>query len=75
MIAPNKWDAVRERAVTLMRQYVQIDTTNPPGNEMIAAEWLRDRLAKGGVTTDVIIYGQRRGRGRLTGAGTARPQW
>ena len=56
MIAPIEWDAVRERAVTLMSQYVQIDTTNPPGNEMVAAEWLRDQLVETGVTTDITIY-------------------
>jgi len=72
MNAPNKWDAVRERAVALMSQYVQIDTTNPPGNEMIAAEWLRDRLAEAGVTTDVTLYETAPGRGILVGriAGT-----
>jgi len=67
MNASNKWDAVREHAVALMSQYVQIDTTNPPGNEMVAAKWLRDRLAEAGVTTDVTIYETAPGRGILVG--------
>jgi len=72
MIAPNKCDAVRDRTVSLMSKYVQIDTTNPPGNEMVAAEWLRDQLAEAGVTTDVTIYETAPGRGILVGriAGT-----
>ena len=28
-------------AVATMSRYVQFDTTNPPGNEMAAAQWLR----------------------------------
>lgn len=67
MNVPNKWDSVRERAVALMSQYVQIDTTNPPGNEMVAAEWLRDLLAESGVTSDVTIYETAPGRGVLVG--------
>ncbi len=72
MDTPSKWDTARERAVALMSQYVQIDTTNPPGNEMAAAEWLRDRLAEEGVTTDVTIHETAPGRGVLVGriAGT-----
>ena len=72
MTEPLQWDVPRERAVTLMSQYVQIDTTNPPGNEMVAAEWLRDRLAERGVTSDAEIHETAPGRGLLIGrvAGT-----
>jgi acetylornithine deacetylase/succinyl-diaminopimelate desuccinylase-like protein len=72
MTNPHWWDVARERAVTLTSQYVQINTTNPPGNEMVAAEWLRNRLAESGVTTDVEIHQTAPGRGLLIGrvAGT-----
>ena len=31
-------------AVATLSRYVQFDTTNPPGNEMPAARWLREQL-------------------------------
>jgi len=70
--SPSEWNDVRDRAVARMSEYVKIDTTNPPGNEMVAAEWLREILAQSGVTTDVTIYEPAPGRGLLIGriAGT-----
>ena len=61
------WDAVREDAVATMSRYVQFDTTNPPGNEMAAAEWLRDQLVNRGITQDVVIHEPAPGRGLVLG--------
>lgn len=36
---------LEQEAVCLLRQYVQIDTTNPPGNELAAAAFLRGLLS------------------------------
>jgi acetylornithine deacetylase/succinyl-diaminopimelate desuccinylase-like protein len=44
------WDAIQADAVATMSRYVQFDTTNPPGNELPAAEWLRDQLRDRGIT-------------------------
>ena len=38
------WQAAGEEATQLLRRYVQIDTTNPPGNERAAAEFLAEVL-------------------------------
>jgi acetylornithine deacetylase/succinyl-diaminopimelate desuccinylase-like protein len=38
------WQAAGEEATQLLRRYVQIDTTNPPGNERPAAEFLAEVL-------------------------------
>jgi acetylornithine deacetylase/succinyl-diaminopimelate desuccinylase-like protein len=38
------WQAAGEEATQLLRRYVQIDTTNPPGNERPAAEFLATAL-------------------------------
>jgi acetylornithine deacetylase/succinyl-diaminopimelate desuccinylase-like protein len=38
------WDAVAEEAVDLLRRYIRIDTTNPPGNEHLAADFLQEVL-------------------------------
>ncbi len=61
------WDAIRDDAVATMSRYVQFDTTNPPGNEMPAAEWLRDQLRERGITRDVTIHEPAPGRGLVLG--------
>jgi acetylornithine deacetylase/succinyl-diaminopimelate desuccinylase-like protein len=34
------WDAVREEATGHLQALLRIDTTNPPGNETAAAEYI-----------------------------------
>jgi acetylornithine deacetylase/succinyl-diaminopimelate desuccinylase-like protein len=67
------WDAIQADAVATMSRYVQFDTTNPPGNELPAAEWLRDQLRDRGITRDVTIHEPAAGRGLVIGriAGSA----
>ena len=61
------WDAIREDAVATMSRYVKFDTTNLPGNEMPAAEWLTDQLRDRGITRDVIVHEPAPGRGLVLG--------
>jgi acetylornithine deacetylase/succinyl-diaminopimelate desuccinylase-like protein len=61
------WDAIRNDAVATLSRYVQFDTTNPPGNELPAAEWLRDQLRDRGITRDVTIHEPAPGRGLVVG--------
>lgn len=61
------WDAIQADAVATMSRYVQFDTTNPPGNELPAAEWLRDQLRDRGITRDVTIHEPAAGRGLVVG--------
>jgi acetylornithine deacetylase/succinyl-diaminopimelate desuccinylase-like protein len=56
-------ETIRADAVATLSRYVQFDTTNPPGNEMPAATWLRDQLISRGITKDVTIYEPAPGRG------------
>jgi acetylornithine deacetylase/succinyl-diaminopimelate desuccinylase-like protein len=56
-------ESIRADAVATMSRYVQFDTTNPPGNEMPAAEWLRDQLIHRDITKDVTIHEPAPGRG------------
>lgn len=51
--APN-WQALEEEAVTLLSRYVQIDTTNPPGNERKAALFLKELFDHEGIETRLI---------------------
>jgi acetylornithine deacetylase/succinyl-diaminopimelate desuccinylase-like protein len=43
------WDTVADEAVDLLRRYIRIDTTNPPGNEHLAADFVEDLLAAEGI--------------------------
>jgi acetylornithine deacetylase/succinyl-diaminopimelate desuccinylase-like protein len=67
--------AARDEAVEILRDVVRLDTTNPPGNETLVADYLKKRLAKDGI--DATIVGARPERGnliaRITGNGEKRP--
>ncbi len=65
------WSAVEQEAGSLLSRYIQIDTTNPPGNEIAAALFWKDALAKDGL--DAQVFESQPGRGivyaRLKGTG------
>ena len=48
------FDALREEASGLLADYIRINTTNPPGNELAAALWLRDLLAREGIDARIL---------------------
>lgn len=68
---------ITEDAVTTMSRYVQFDTTNPPGNEMQAALWLRDQLVSRKITSNIKIHEPVAGRGlvvaRISGTENLKP--
>ncbi|HEX5798480.1 MAG TPA: M20/M25/M40 family metallo-hydrolase [Gaiellaceae bacterium] len=45
---------LRDEAVELLQRLIRLDTVNPPGNETLAAECLRDYLAAQGVETELL---------------------
>jgi acetylornithine deacetylase/succinyl-diaminopimelate desuccinylase-like protein len=45
------WDAVAEEAVDLLRRFIRIDTTNPPGSEHLAADFLQAVLGAEGISS------------------------
>lgn len=59
----------------LLRRYIRIDTSNPPGNETAGARFLAEQLERGGVHAEVIESAPGRGnvyariRGRRPGEG------
>jgi acetylornithine deacetylase/succinyl-diaminopimelate desuccinylase-like protein len=70
------WDAVHEEAIDLLSRYIQVDTSNPPGRERAACEFLGAVLTAEGV--DYQLYdagGEDRVslRAVLKGDGSARP--
>ena len=44
---------LREEATDLLQRLIRIDTVNPPGNETMAAELLREYLAESGVESEL----------------------
>ncbi len=67
--------AAKAEATKMLQELVRIDTSNPPGNESKAAEYVKGVLAKEGI--DSIIVESAPGRGsliaRLKGNGSKQP--
>src|SRR4029453_8151112 len=69
------WPAYQDLAVDLMRQYLRIDTSNPPGNEIEAAKYFKSVLEKEEITSEIFEYKPGRANiiARLKGNGSKRP--
>jgi acetylornithine deacetylase/succinyl-diaminopimelate desuccinylase-like protein len=48
------WAIIEQEAVSLFSRYIQIDTTNPPGNEIKAAEFLKGIFDREGIEAKII---------------------
>ena len=46
---PINWDKVTQEATDLLSRYIQLNTTNPPGNEIEAARMLREKFLTDGI--------------------------
>ena len=66
------WAALGDETVDLLRRYLMIDTTNPPGNEIAGARFLADVLARDGIESETIEAAPGRAslRARLPGDGS-----
>ena len=77
MTAPGDadWKALGDEATALLSQYLRINTTNPPGNEIAAARWLAVVLGRDGIEARVFepAPGKANLYARLAGDGSARP--
>ena len=51
---PIDWPALEQEGVALLRDYLRVNSTNPPGNELEAARFLRDFLAKQGIEAQIL---------------------
>jgi acetylornithine deacetylase/succinyl-diaminopimelate desuccinylase-like protein len=69
------FDAVRDEAVTILRDLVRIDTTSPPGNETEVALYLQELLAREGIESSIHGAVPHRGNfvARIRGNGSKRP--
>jgi acetylornithine deacetylase/succinyl-diaminopimelate desuccinylase-like protein len=48
------YDRLRDETAQLLSQYLRINTSNPPGNELATARWLKDVLAKEGIEGQIL---------------------
>ncbi len=66
------WTALGDETVDLLRRYLMIDTTNPPGNETAGVRFLAEVLARDGIESETIEAAPGRGslRARLAGDGS-----
>ena len=50
--------AAGAEAIAMLQKYLQIDTTNPPGNEKLGAEYLAGILRKNGISATIYDTGE-----------------
>ena len=62
-VDPVAWDDVRQQATDFLSRYIQIDTSNPPGNEAEAASMISETLAAEGIASE--LYAPAPGRPNL----------
>jgi len=55
------WTKVGDDTVELLRRYLRIDTTNPPGNELAAANYIAGVLRKENINAEVLELAPGRG--------------
>lgn len=69
------WPAIQDQAVNLLQKLIRFDTSNPPGNELSAAEFIADELRAVGYEPRVFVPAPERGNviARLEGDGSERP--
>lgn len=70
-----RWDSYQDQAVRLLQKYLRIDTSNPPGNELAAAEFFHKLFDSYGIPNTVFTYAPGRANlyAVLKGDGTLRP--
>lgn len=68
-------DAAHNEGVQILQNLVRIDTSNPPGNETQAAEYIKSVLARDGIDSQILESAPGRGNlvARLKGNGSKRP--
>lgn len=78
MISDTEWEAYTDETVRNLSRLIQIDTTNPPGNELPALQFIHQILLQEGFPAeDINILEAKPSRAnlvaRLRGDGSARP--
>ncbi|HEX6291640.1 MAG TPA: M20/M25/M40 family metallo-hydrolase [Herpetosiphonaceae bacterium] len=69
------WQAVDDEVIDHLRALLRLDTRNPPGNEIRAAEYIRDALDREGIPYEIVGPSPDRATivARLKGDGSEQP--
>jgi len=69
------WQRYQDMAVDLMQQYLRVNTSNPPGNEIEAAKFLKKIFDEHGIENEIFEYKPGRANiiARIKGNGSKRP--
>jgi len=69
------WNSVRDETTHILQDLIRIDTTNPPGNETRAMEFVAGVLKRDGIESQILESAPGRGNlvARLKGDGRAAP--
>jgi acetylornithine deacetylase/succinyl-diaminopimelate desuccinylase-like protein len=69
------WSAVREEVTDYLRTLIQFETVNPPGNETLVANYLKEVVEREGLEGTVVWRTEGRGTfvTRIKGKGNGRP--
>ncbi|MEO8194639.1 MAG: M20/M25/M40 family metallo-hydrolase [Gemmatimonadales bacterium] len=51
---PIDWNAIAKEGQTILSEYLRINTTNPPGNEILAARFLKGKLDREGIEAQIV---------------------
>ena len=51
---PVNWDALSKEATSILSDYIRINTTNPPGNELAGAKFLKAILEREGLEAQIL---------------------
>ena len=63
------WNEVSTETTKILQDLIRINTTNPPGNELVAARYLQELLGREGIPSEILEAAPGRGSliARLTG--------
>ncbi len=69
------WKRIGEETTDLLRSLIRINTTNPPGNEISTASFMKTLLEREGISAEIYESAPRRGNlvARLAGDGSRKP--
>lgn len=74
-VEPGDWDAIAAESLAHFETLIRIDTSNPPGNETAAAQYLQTVLAAAGIEHELYALEPERANivARLPGNGSKEP--
>jgi len=72
---PVDWDKVAQETVQHFQALIRLNTSNPPGNESLVAEYLKGVLDKEGIPAELLAMNPKRANmvARVKGNGSKRP--